>query len=782
MKKAGLDRGEFRAKQSGCAFRWGKGEVGRGIAFWGVFLFFFLLHSFAAAAEKPEFSKIRVGIGDCHKTGLWTSVELKIKGGDFPLTGIVAVTVPDGDGTPSQVVSKPVMAVSGQETPVRMLVRFGRGGSELSAEFIVEGKTVAQRTFKTGLRGDGEVFADALQEQPLYVVVGDTKAGVDEAVERQDAASKDPNRRGMFRPAIAHVTDVSQLPVHWCGYEGVDAMVIATSNPDLLKFAPDDARLKALDDWIRMGGRLTLCVCANAKEVLAENAPLSRFAPGKLETTVPIGNTAAWEQYAGSSLPIPPPKNGKATIEYPKLAVTEGIEASIQDLPLVIRTPRGFGQILFVAADIDRPPFTDWNERALLVGKLLDMNLSGSMGDEVDQFGGGYGYTDLSGQLRSSLDEFTGVKVIPFALVAMMIIAYIVLIGPGDYFFLKKVLRRMEMTWITFPLIVIVVCATAYWLAYYLKGDKLRVHQVDLVDIDAASNTIRGTTWLNIFSPRMESFDLSISPMTPVAAGEKSEKPEIARPFAGYFSWFGLPGTGLGGMDSRGGDAGILSQPYRLWSDAETKPEKASCLEQVPISVWATKGFTGRWRTEAKLVPPSNLEDVQQDLIGTITNPYDFALNNAYIIHGHWVYELKDYSAPIEPGETVKVGLGLKRYDLRNFLTGVEMVKDNDKDQMRQVTTDFQRFNRNSAYILRRMMFYEASGGYPATHFSNDYQSFVDLSLLLKTDRAILIADAVKDSDAENRGATLLRDGKPFTRKEDRHSVYYRFVLPVKKK
>jgi hypothetical protein len=345
----------------------------------------------------------------------------------------------------------------------------------------------------------------------------------------------------------------------------------------------------------------------------------------------------------------------------------------------------------------------------------------------------------------------------------------------------------MELTWITFPVLVIVVCATAYWLAYYLKGDKLRVHQIDLVDIDAASNTIRGTTWLNIFSPRMESFNLSIEPTLPVAADDKSENPEGVQPFAGYFSWFGLPGTGLGGMDSRGGDTGLLSQPYRLWSDAKTMPEKASCLEQVPISVWATKSFTGRWQSEAKLVPPSNLENVQQDLIGTITNPYDFALKNAHIIHGHWVYQLGDSGEdkkpkPIEPGETVKVGTGSKRYDLRNFLTGVDLVKDNDKEQARQVTTDFQRFNRDTAYILRRMMFYDAAGGYGTTQLANDYQAFVDMSLLLKTDRAILIADAVQNTEAENHGVTLLRDEKPFARKEDRHSVFYRFVFPVKKK
>ena len=52
------------------------------------------------------------------------------------------------------------------------------------------------------------------------------------------------------------------------------------------KLTPDDARIKALDEWIRMGGRLVLCVGSQADEVLAANSPLAAFAPGRLETIV----------------------------------------------------------------------------------------------------------------------------------------------------------------------------------------------------------------------------------------------------------------------------------------------------------------------------------------------------------------------------------------------------------------------------------------------------------------------------------------------------------------
>ena len=80
------------------------------------------------------------------------------------------------------------------------------------------------------------------------------------------------------------------------------------------------------------------------------------------------------------------------------------------------------------------------------------------------------GVSDLASQLRMALEQFPGVKLIPFGWVAFFIFLYILLIGPGDYFFLKKVLKRMELTWVTFPMIVLAVSLLAYFAAYRSKG------------------------------------------------------------------------------------------------------------------------------------------------------------------------------------------------------------------------------------------------------------------------------------------------------------------------
>ncbi len=61
-------------------------------------------------------------------------------------------------------------------------------------------------------------------------------------------------------------------------------------------------------------------------------------------------------------------------IQAAKLADIQGIvEAREADLPLIVRTPRGFGQIIFVAADLDQGPLGKWSDRPLLLAKLLDL-------------------------------------------------------------------------------------------------------------------------------------------------------------------------------------------------------------------------------------------------------------------------------------------------------------------------------------------------------------------------------------------------------------------------
>src|SRR5207245_2911466 len=110
---------------------------------------------------------------------------------------------------------------------------------------------------------------------------------------------------------------------------------------------------------------------------------------------------------------------------------------------------------------------------------------------------------DLASQLQMNLEDFEDVPVISFGWVALFILLYILVVGPLDYFFLKKVVKRLELTWITFPTVVITISVAAYFTAYWLKGNDQKVNKVDVVDIDLHTQQLYGNSWFTVFSPRI---------------------------------------------------------------------------------------------------------------------------------------------------------------------------------------------------------------------------------------------------------------------------------------
>ena len=79
-------------------------------------------------------------------------------------------------------------------------------------------------------------------------------------------------------------------------------------------------------------------------------------------------------------------------------------------------------------------------------------------------------------------------------------------------------------------------------------------------------------------------------------------------------------------------------------------------------------------------------------------------------------------------------------------------------------------------------MFFDACDGRNYTGLLHRYQNFVDLSNLLKADRAILVGSAPSEAAAATKyGSLLLRDGEPLAATGQRQLTVYRFVYPISK-
>ncbi len=469
----------------------------------------------------------------------------------------------------------------------------------------------------------------------------------------------------------------------------------------------------------------------------ASSAPILPGLPSGLEK---VASLEALDTFAGSNKSITPP--GSPPVMVTKLEELEErggtVLSMMSNMPLVVRGAHGFGRVTLIALDVDQKPFSEWVDRSLFWVRAIDLKRPrGEQDGAGNNLGGGpqiyqYGVSDLSSQLRVALEQFPGVKLIPFGWVAFFIFLYILLIGPGDYFFLKKVLKRMELTWITFPTIVVTVSLIAYYAAYVLKGNELLVNKIDVVDIDQAAGLLRGNTWVSLFSPQNRDYTIRTIPLpldrdlpTPALTDPSSEP---VRPPSGtevVTSWFSAPEDQFGAMGNSGRRFSFAGNGYSYQPTSGVE-----WLENVRIPIWSTKCISSRWFGPAAPLVDSELLPAGTDrLAGIVTNRQSVPLEDAILAFGKEVYEL----GTLAPGATVRVELSRER-NLSGLL----------KDKQKNYLTD-QPWNRerriDRADLMLAAMFHDSQSTLSSERaLDNDPLHDLDLSGQLALQRPMLVA------------------------------------------
>jgi hypothetical protein len=412
-----------------------------------------------------------------------------------------------------------------------------------------------------------------------------------------------------------------------------------------------------------------------------------------------------------------------------------------------------------------------------LIARLLDALWDETAAADEQRSGGKVthlGFSDLSGQLRAALDQFDGVNLTPFSWVAGLIVAYILLIGPVDYFLLRRFARRMELTWLTFSLMVIGLGAAAWLLANWARGESVQVNQVDVVDVDTKSLTIRGTSWLQIYSPSSERFDLSLAPAVPAEVfappvGRDSAR-GLPRPSRGLqpaevlLSWQGLPGSGLAGMDAPSRSS-VGDQSYTIANSQPASEPPWLSLKSLPIGDGMTRSLIARWRGDWRGQGESDLWFTSTKLLrGHLQNPLPLRLKECVLYFDRWAYEL----GTMEPGQRVSLDGAQHPLDVKLMLNERRYVDSRD------VTVPWDQAMRDDVpRIVRVMMFHETAQGRSFTRLTHRYNGFIDLSSLL-SERAILVGRA------EEPAAVLTSHRKPLASAGDRRWTYYRVILPTR--
>lgn len=458
-------------------------------------------------------------------------------------------------------------------------VRPGGGASEVTVTVRTASGTALSEPFRARIR----------PREPLaYVVLalGGAPAGFE--LPKPPGAPPEAGSLRAGRVELARVASVAQLPDAWYGYEAADLVVLNTgTTPDFLQQLfgepANERKREALLEWVRRGGRVVTAVGANAALAaqLPALQPLLPFALKAGAATRQVDVLGLVEGEKNRALGT----LGDRTAKFPvaNLVARPGGAA-----PALVLTPErpgeerqavvaqhavGLGRATVVGFDLDGPPFADFAARPEFWDFVLREGGAdrASGGDGKPRAPGGLSEDEdeAAVALRAHNDTFDGVPVVSFGWVALLIVLYILLVGPVEYYFLKRVLGRLELTWVTLPVIVLTVSALAYVSASAVKGRDLKVNKIDVVDVDPASGRIYGTTWFTVFSPRIDSYSVGITPNDGWAAEELPDGTVIAST--------GAP---------RAGRAGLTRRRYTI---------RERGLENVPIPVWSTKAFTANW-------------------------------------------------------------------------------------------------------------------------------------------------------------------------------------------
>ncbi len=537
-----------------------------------------------------------------------------------------------------------------------------------------------------------------------------------------------------------------------------------------------DSQFRALRQWVANGGRLVISVARNAEALMGQGGPLQDCAPGPFVEFMRQRQTTGLEQLAETSQrldSIMVDAAGRiAGVPTAKFDVQDGVieleEGFGQERSAwLIRKAYGLGVVSVLTADIDQAPIANWAARSRLLHGLFRRTLPGRF-DEVAEVRHEQlthvGFRDLTGQLRNAMEQFRGVRLVPFPLIAGIAVGYIVLIGPLDWLFLKHFTRRMRWTWVTFPLIVGLVCALAVGLAIHWKGTEIRTNELHIVDLDVTNGSIKQTSWVHVYTPRIRKLSIDLVPEEKrLLADCKLDQVRLA--------WQGLPGSGFGGM-SAVSRHGSFFAPFELVARQQESYDGMG-IRNLSMPQWTSRSLSGVTCGHVDLGEAGELSETREGLLaGMIVNPLNVPLREAAVCFGRWYFAL----GTLKPHQAFSISDATPK-DLRTYLTKRTILATqgpNATSSSNELLAPWRADNVNLAEIATIMMFHDAAGGRSNyTKLLHRFEANLDMSDLIQANRAVLVGNVSR------RPCGIAIDGRPFHDPKGKQITFCRIVYPT---
>ena len=199
-----------------------------------------------------------------------------------------------------------------------------------------------------------------------------------------------------------------------------------------------------------------------------------------------------------------------------------GTVVSAGDTPLIVTAHRGRGRITALLFSPEREPFRSWKNLPTFWAKMTEVPgnwyLSNAYGPQS-----GWSSDGIFGAMIDSRQ----VHKLPVGWLLLLLVVYLVIIGPLDQYWLKRIGKPM-LTWITFPCYVVLFSLLIYFIGYKLRAGESEWSELHLVDVLLSGDhaQLRGQTYSSVYSPANQKYAVESRQQFATLRGE----------FAGRFS------------------------------------------------------------------------------------------------------------------------------------------------------------------------------------------------------------------------------------------------------
>ncbi|TWT50019.1 hypothetical protein KOR42_37030 [Thalassoglobus neptunius] len=727
------------------------------LTFWGCFglLVFFFANG---AKADVEILNATGGVDGWFKIGRWAPVRFDIQvsnesgsaqdeaSSNGELTPRIRTVDPDGHAVYTSLT--PLSGNSESLNHVEAVFRNGRTDASVLIEILSAGKVVASKLLRADEPGS---LVSLEQNAQLWLVAGE-QPGFEAAYRR--AAAVNPKAIQLVR-----LEDFGNWQGTGRSLDSVDVIVL---NADT---AVSEEASAAIQKWVERGGRLVVAVGADTELLLA--SPLAGWLPNQPRGTVEIRNLGPLNAII--------PGSGRlrmiGSLTGADLLAENGfVIASGLNQPMIIRSGVGLGLVTIFALRMDQEPLSEWGSRAelamILAGQVPLWNDPEFLQQREDSGLSPTGVADFQTQIFQAIDSTDEIPRHSYWVSMGWMALLAVLVGPLDYYLVHHVIRRPNLTWITFPVWLGLIVYTTMSSANATNSHPMSARQIEVVDVDATIGAVRGRSWFNLYSPTSSRHDTQAM----VDFGDSLSADNVDFTLT---SWVERPESGYRGMYRSGG----LDSQKPAYHVSDLGDE----VFDLPIRVWSTGSVASEWEAgvDTEELVTSNLYDRGTGrLQGQITHELPGEIQDWFLAYDNFAYSPRTTSGEgppsLKPGETFQLDLART-----NILRGV-LLRIRTSTRQGAVSTKvdgqvdrerYDPFSRDAYDILRILTFHTVTGGREYSTLSNQTLGELDLSQQIELGKAVLFGRM-------ERGATNYTINGETPEYEDRDTIV-RIILPV---